>query len=117
MVKKKVPDVVVTETSEYDNFVGKKESLPGTLSDVFGDDLVQENTDDKLWKKHWVGMPEYSQDDNPTYKTLYVHFRSEEDYRAFGKLINQNISVKTKSIWYPKLDRVKNALMRWIEEE
>ena len=68
------------------------------------------------WKKHWQGMPEYKQEDNPTYKTIYVHFRNKEDYEEFAKLIDQNLSEKTKSIWHPKLDRTENALLRWIVE-
>ena len=40
----------------------------------------------------------------------------EEDYEEFAKLINQNLSEKTKSIWHPKLDRDANSLRRWIEE-
>jgi hypothetical protein len=107
----------VKESAPYDNCIGVVNKLesPGTLADFLE---IEEGTEqnDKEWKKHWVGMPEFTQEDNPPYKKIYVNFRNEEDYEAFAKLIDQNLSEKTKSIWYPKLDREENALLRWIEE-
>lgn len=104
----------------FDSLIGKK-TKPNTFLDVLDlsedDKTVIEDSMESEWKKHWKGMPEFEQNENPSYKTLYVHFRNEEDYKEFAKLIEQNISEKTKSIWYPKLDKVKNSLMRWIEEE
>jgi hypothetical protein len=73
--------------------------------------------DDHDWEEHWVGMPEFDQEDNPPYKKIFLNFRNEEDYKAFAKLIGQNLTEKTKSIWYPKLDIDDNMLKRWIEEE
>ena len=67
------------------------------------------------WRKHWKGMPEYEQEENRPYKTVYVHFRNKEDYEEFAKLIGQKLTVKTKSIWHPHLDRTANSLLRWVE--
>lgn len=107
----------VTESASYDNFVGKKEeNTAPTLLDFFEEDGINVPEDDKAWKKHWVGMPEFVQEDNKTYKTIQVHFRNKEDYVEFAKLIKQNLSDKTKSIWHPKLDITKNSLLRWIED-
>jgi len=61
-------------------------------------------------------MPTFDQNDNPPWKQLYVNFRNEEDYNAFAKLIDQALSEKSKSIWYPKLDIEENSLNRWIVE-
>jgi hypothetical protein len=72
--------------------------------------------DDHDWEEHWVGMPEFVQEDNPPYKKIFMNFRNEEDYKAFAKLIGQNLTEKTKSIWYPKLNADDNMLKRWIEE-
>ncbi len=69
----------------------------------------------KEWEKHWQGMPEFEQEDNPPYKKLIISFRNETDYREFAKLIDQKLTEKTKSIWYPELDREENSLLRWIE--
>ena len=46
-----------------------------------------------------------------------MHFRTESDYKDFAKLINQNISNKTKSIWHPALDRTQNSLLRWVVDD
>ena len=39
-----------------------------------------------------------------------------DDYNAFAKLIDQALTDKSKSIWYPKLDIEENSLNRWIVE-
>lgn len=106
----------IEETTEYENCLGVKEFGDGTLGAFLGEDAVKD-IEEKLWKKHWVGMPEFVQEDNPAYKKIIVSFRNKEDYEEFAKLIDQNLSEKTKSIWHPKLDREANSLLRWVEEE
>lgn len=76
----------------------------------------QHLTRDQLWKKYWKGMPTYDQNDNPPWRQIYLNFRNEEDYNEFAKLIGQNLSDKTKSIWFPKLEIEDNSLHRWIVE-
>jgi len=105
----------VEETTSYESCLDVKEEVSGTLSSFLGEEVKQ--IDEKLWKKHWVGMPEFIQENNPPYKKIIISFRNEEDYNEFAKLIDQNLSDKTKSIWYPKLDREANSLLRWVEEE
>lgn len=112
--------VEVDESAPYDNFLDQKVTVeePANLVDMLDTDL-----EDKEWEKHWVDMPEFEQEHNKAFKTVYVHFRTKEDYEEFSKLITKHIdkdtklSTKTKSFWYPKLDRTKNSLLRWIEEE
>lgn len=50
----------------------------------------------------WEDMPEYSQEDQLAFKTVYVHFKNEQDYRDFQNFIGQPMTDKTKSIWYPE---------------
>ena len=115
-----MPKVEVKESAEYDNFLNKKEELdkPNDLSPFLGMEK-EEDVKEKLW----VGMPEFVQKDNPTYKTIYVHFRNKEDFDEFRKKYKnvmddeQNISDKTKSMWYPHLAKDENSLKRWFEEE
>jgi hypothetical protein len=83
------------------------------LNDEERDLLINDDND---WENHWISMPEFVQEDNPPFKKIFVSFRSESDYNEFAKLIGQNLSEKTKSIWYPVLDREANSLLRWIEE-
>ena len=111
-------DSIVKETTEYDNFLGKKEDVvkETTLADFLGME-DEENEREKLW----VDMPEFIQKDNPTYKTIYLHFRNKEDFEEFRKKYKvfdeeQTISDKTKSMWYPHLDKDENSLKRYFEE-
>ena len=50
-------------------------------------------------------MPEFEQNDLTPYRTLNVHFRNEEDISAFAELLGQSITDRTKSMWYPILER------------
>jgi hypothetical protein len=99
---------------EYKTFIDKDSTLYKFLDIEDNDETIDENEE---WKKHWIGMPEFSQEKNPPFKKIYLNFRNQEDYDAFSKLINQNLSEKTKSIWYPKLERDENTLKRWIESD
>jgi len=107
-------DKNVKESAQYDNFVGRKENNSPISLDQFG--LEVSGTDPQSPNVHWVGMPEYEQDHKKPYKTLYVNFRNKEDYKEFSDKIGQTLTEKTRSIWHPKNEVTKNALMRWIEE-
>jgi hypothetical protein len=111
----------VKESGEYDNFLGEVDdnSVPATLSEFLGEDdgITVGDVDIDKWTNHWNQMPEYKQEDNPAYMKVIVRFRNKEDYEEFQKMIGQNMTEKTKSIWHPQLDRTGNALLRWIEDE
>jgi hypothetical protein len=49
----------------------------------------------------WEGMPEF---DNPPkgFSQCVVHFKGPDQMAAFGELIGQTITEKTRSIWYPQ---------------
>lgn len=64
----------------------------------------------------WVGMPEFVQPKVEAFKTLIVRFDNREDYDAFARLIGQRLTMKTKSIWHPKLVRGKDAKKRYVSE-
>lgn len=64
----------------------------------------------------WDDMPEFVQEDNDAYAMINVRFRCEEDLRKFAALVEQvSINHKTKSIWYPILERDAASLNRWID--
>ena len=113
----------VKESSGYENFVGKKEKLQASGNIFEALELPDSGVDvnSAEWQKHWKGMPEFEQKDNPPFKTIYLHFRNKEDFDQFvSKYKNldeeQNITPKTKSMWYPHLDKDENSLKRWFEE-
>lgn len=66
----------------------------------------------------WDDMPEFVQPDKTDDIKIIVRFKTYEDVREFAAAIGQNnITDRTKSIWYPQLDRGKNSLLRWMDEE
>jgi hypothetical protein len=114
----------IEESSQYQNLIGEKkveDNRPVSLLDHMELNETEKekytDRDEKESKKLWKGMPEFEQEDNATYKTIYVHFRNESDYKEFAKLVDQKISIKTKSIWYPALDRTQNSLLRWVVDD
>jgi len=74
-----------------------------------------ENTED--WKKEWVGMPEFIQKktDKP-FTQITIRFKNQEDLKEFSNLINQNLTKKTKSIWFPQIERGLSANKLYINE-
>jgi hypothetical protein len=68
------------------------------------------------WKKEWKDMPEYSNKEIIPYKSIRVYFRTQEDYERFSKLIIQNLTIRTKSVWFPKLIFGQNSNLRYSDE-
>jgi hypothetical protein len=56
---------------------------------------------EKAWKEHWQGMPEFVQPSKESIKQIVVHFETFEDVKKFADLIGIKISVDTKSFFYP----------------
>jgi hypothetical protein len=68
---------------------------------------VWENQDDRNElnaEAEWTGMPEYNNNDLSPKRQIIVSFKTDKDIQAFGNLIKQDLTDKTKSIWYPKVD-------------
>lgn len=117
MAESKIKEPTIEESEQYDNFMdhlGESAKNKASLAEFLG---IDDSDDEVLWRKHWIGMPEFVQENNESYKKIYVHFRNEEDYQEFAKLVDQKMTEKTKSIWYPAADFGKNSLCRWIEED
>jgi len=51
--------------------------------------------------EHWRGMPGFEQQDLEGWKTIRIHFATKDDYEAFARVINQALTERTNSIWYP----------------
>lgn len=58
----------------------------------------------------WVGMPEYKQEDLTAYRHIIVNFNNPDDVAKFAELLGQNITEKTRFLWFPKaeIDKVKD---------
>ena len=53
-------------------------------------------------EKEWQGMPEFVHEDLTSYRQIVVHFKSKEARKEFAELIDQTVSSKTQSIWFPQ---------------
>ena len=56
---------------------------------------------DSWWVEHWQGMPEFVQDKQEPFACINMRFETEQDLKEFANLINQTLTSKTKSIWFP----------------
>lgn len=63
----------------------------------------------------WAGMPEFEQPDVQSWKQLIVHFANEADYNAFCQTVGQDLTLKTKSMWYPPRAQQTNTAV--VEDE
>jgi len=61
------------------------------------------------WKKEWVSMPEFVQEDLNAVQQIIINFATQEDVQAFSELIGQKLTSKTQSVWYPKAE-IFNAI-------
>jgi len=59
--------------------------------------------DDFDWQSEWraAGMPEFEQPDRKPFKSIRVHFDNQEGVDRYSSLVGQNITLKTRYIWYP----------------
>lgn len=68
------------------------------------------------WEKHWVGMPEFVQEDLTSYRKIVIHFSCEEDVKKFSEAIGQSLTPKQKSTWFPPIPVRRYANKRYIDE-
>ena len=80
------------------------------MSDLFND-LENE------WQKEWKNMPEFVQNKKEPYSKIIIRFENEKDLQEFAKLINQKLTKKTKSIWFPFKSHFTGIKKFWINEK
>lgn len=51
----------------------------------------------------WEGMPEFVQPDKSAFRVLIVHFKDQAAVDTFSSLVDQVLTLKTKSLWYPEV--------------
>jgi hypothetical protein len=62
---------------------------------------IAEVGDPYRWEDEWQDMPEFIQHDMQSIHSVAVHFLTVEDMLEFSKLVGNNITFKTKGIFYP----------------
>jgi hypothetical protein len=72
---------------------------------------------DAEWVNEWQDMPEFiqSETDKP-YAQIIFRFANENDLQEFSKIIDQKLTNKTKSCWYPQIERGLNANKIYVYE-
>ena len=65
----------------------------------------------------WRGMPEFNQPDNGAARQIIVSFNTLADVDVFSKLLNQAITKKTKSIWFPAREKNNVVDLFYINED
>lgn len=70
------------------------------------------------WRVHWKDMPEYEQEAQKPFATLTVRLETQQDFEEFSKLMEQRITPKTKSIWFPAKSHWGNGSNKtWISND
>ena len=63
----------------------------------------------------WENMPEFVNEKNDAYRKIIISFDKEEDVQDFARVLGQNITDKTKSLWWPA-KRKDNDIMMWADD-
>lgn len=82
--------------------------------DDLNTDLFDYEYEPGFYELHWVGMPRFNQPDSGAVRKITCWFMTGDDVKAFAKTINQNISDKAPSIWYPYREKNNVADLYWI---
>jgi hypothetical protein len=78
-------------------------------------DLFEWTNDDDP-ENEWRGMPEFNQPDNGAFRQIIVSFDDQAGVDKFAALINQNITSKTKSLWYPGREKNNVVDLFWFDK-
>jgi ParB-like chromosome segregation protein Spo0J len=63
------------------------------------DQLFAADTDPNA---EWQGMPEFGQENHMAFRSIVVHFTDQASVDRFAKLVKQELTDRTKYIWYPE---------------
>jgi len=68
--------------------------------------------------KEWKGLPTFEPSKKSrVYRTLLIHFESQDAVDSFAALLGQNISDKTKYLYYPKQQRENLTVLRYVQDD
>ena len=63
-------------------------------------------------------MPEYLNENLGDTYELIVKFETEEDFRDFVKKMDrEDLTIKSRHMWYPKRENIESIDRFWIEDE
>jgi len=67
--------------------------------------------------QHWTGMPEFEQPDARAFRSLPVHFNSQEDLDRFCEVTGLKVTPQTRYLWYPEVPVERYADKRYVTEQ
>lgn len=70
----------------------------------------------EAWKEEWDGMPEFEQKNLLPEYSVRINFASVEDLKKFAELINQPLTTKTSSIWFPAQAKADLSSKVYVDE-
>jgi hypothetical protein len=70
------------------------------------------------WEEEWKDMPEFVQEKQEPFATIKIRFETEDDLKKFSEMIEQKLTQKTQSIWFPFRSHWggENTKKRWRDE-
>lgn len=80
-------------------------------------ELFEYEQEPEFYDKHWQNMPEFKQEHNGAVRQIIVSFQDEASVQEFAKLVKQQITDKTKSIWFPEREKNNVKDLFWIQED
>jgi hypothetical protein len=111
------PDIAGTFTDDVADILAElRLELPDMIEDLRLDQISIELPANDI-AAEWQGMPEYESENIGPYRQLIVSFRNEQDVQKFGALINQQITPKTKSFWWPAAEPEATVNLYYMDEE
>jgi hypothetical protein len=102
-------------TAAVGDIIAELEQLiPGAILELQLDQIDFPSLNDIA--AEYQGMPEYKNEDLSAYRQIIVSFRNDQDAEAFGMFIGQQVTNKTRSLWYPAEEALPADHLRFVEE-
>lgn len=67
-------------------------------------------------QEEWKDMPEYKLKQHKPIRTIKMNFETEEDLKAFEKLIGQKIHPNRENYWYPQWHESLYSNLVYVDE-
>ncbi|NCW69942.1 MAG: hypothetical protein EBV86_15545 [Marivivens sp.] len=99
-----VADNEIARWTEFDKVTFEENFSEEIDQDLFGLKAFNFNFEEGKTNPNdeWVEMPEFENEDIKNFKSVIVHFKTEQDYKNFSVVVDQKLTNETKSIYYPK---------------
>jgi hypothetical protein len=69
------------------------------------------------WEEEWQGMPEFRMGNTEPAQKIIVNFASQGDVERFAALIEQNLTPRTNTLWFPKPENyIAPKNFRYVDE-